>query len=54
MLRAAASSSTIFRSPTSRSRTISAPQTIEKWDGRLPNVNGGAVPFISMNTEPAR
>jgi regulator of protease activity HflC (stomatin/prohibitin superfamily) len=29
-------------------------QAIEKWDGRLPNVNGGAVPFISMNAEPAR
>jgi regulator of protease activity HflC (stomatin/prohibitin superfamily) len=24
-------------------------QAIEKWDGHLPNVNGGAVPFINLN-----
>jgi hypothetical protein len=24
-------------------------QAIEKWDGKLPNVAGGAIPFISVN-----
>ena len=24
--------------------------TIEKWDGKLPQVSGGATPFIDINT----
>lgn len=29
-------------------------KAIEKWDGRLPNVTGGAVPFISVGDEKRR
>jgi hypothetical protein len=24
-------------------------QAIEKWDGKLPNVSGGAIPFINVS-----
>ena len=27
-------------------------RAIEKWDGRLPQVTGGAMPFIDIKTEP--
>ena len=29
-------------------------QAIDKWDGHLPNVNGGAVPFLNVNAGEGR
>lgn len=38
-----------------RLREIEVQRTaVEKWDGKLPNVTGGAIPFISVEQGPAR